>query len=66
MENVQTSALQDISLKPEAEIVLNVMTDVKLVLILLINVHHVYQELLAMEIVLPHAQIEPLILMEIV
>lgn len=65
MENAQIFA-QVVTLLHLIIIVLNVMTDVKLVLILLINVHHVYQELLAMEIVLPHAQIEPLILMEIV
>lgn len=65
MENAQIFA-QVVTLLHLIIIVLNVMTDVKLVLILLINVHHVFQELLAMEIVLPHAQIEPLILMEIV
>ena len=65
MENVQIS-VQVVSLLLLIIIVLNVMTDVKLVLILLINVYHVYQESQAMEIVLPHAQIEPLILMEIV
>ena len=55
-EDVQTFAQADISLKPEAEIVSNVMTSVKLVTMLPINVLHVNQDLPATELVSLPAQ----------
>lgn len=66
MESVQTFVQVDFSQLQEAIIVLNVMTDVKLALILPINVHLVYQVLLQTEIVLHHALLILLMSMEIV
>ncbi len=66
MESVQTFAQVAFSRLQEAIIVLNVTIDVKLALILPINVHLAYQVLLQMEIVLQHALLILLILTEIV
>lgn len=66
MESVQTFVQVDFSQLQEAIIVLNVMTDVKLALILPINVLLVYQVLLQTEIVLHHALLILLMSMEIV
>lgn len=66
MESVLTFVQVDFSQLQEAIIVLNVMTDVKLALILPINVLLVYQVLLQTEIVLHHALLILLMSMEIV
>lgn len=66
MESVQTFVQVDFSQFQEAIIVLNVMTDVKLALILPINVLLVYQVLLQTETVLHHALLILLMSMEIV
>jgi len=66
MENVQIFAQLAISLKLEVETVLNVMINVKVVMVRLINVHHVLQVLPTMVFVLLPVQLTLLMSLETV